>query len=160
MNFSPDIGSPSGWNPPPAAEQYMMLIREVEKANGIPRNLYARLLEQESSWRRDYIYGPTTSPVGAQGIAQVMPATAAGAGYGMPVLRNPFDPVKAIPWGAKYLAALRRSLGSWQYALAAYNAGAGNVQKALRNAGPNWLSTLPRETQNYVADITGDVPVA
>lgn len=144
---------PSVWVPPP--NPYTALIAETERRNGIPRNLLARLLWQESR------FNPTAkSPVGAQGIAQVMPQTAAGPGYGVPPLRDPWNPQEAIPWAGQYLAALYRSFGNWRYALAAYNWGAGNVQRVLRSHGPGWLNASPTETQNYVAQITRDVPVA
>lgn len=140
--------------PPMAAQQYLSRINEAERANGIPHNLLTRLLQQESHFNPAAV-----SPVGAQGIAQIMPATARDAGFGVPPIADPFDPLAAIPWAAKYLSALQRHLGSWDRALAAYNAGYGNILKALDSAGPNWLSQLPLETRNYVRQIGADIPV-
>ena len=60
------------------------------------------------------------SPVGAQGIAQFMPGTAASYG-----LADPFDPVAAIDAQAHLMSDLIRQFGSPELALAAYNAGPG-----------------------------------
>lgn len=137
--------------PPATALPYLAAIRQAEAANGIPGDLLTRLLQQESNYRQEIITGRLSSRVGALGIAQVMPVTARDPGYGVPPLQNPLDPFKAIAWAGQYLAALRRRLGTWQKALAAYNFGPGNVL-----AGRAW----PDETRNYVASITRDVPVA
>jgi hypothetical protein len=64
-----------------------------------------------------------SSPAGAEGIAQFMPATAASYG-----LRDPFDPVEAIDAQAHLMSDLIRQLGSPQLALAAYNAGPAPVE--------------------------------
>jgi len=120
-------------------------------ANGLPPALLAALLRAESGFDPRAV-----SPAGAQGIAQFMPATAAGMG-----LRDPFDPAQAIPAAARLLAGHVRALGSVPLALAAYNAGPGAVE---RHGGiPPYA-----ETQAYVARILsmaggagllgGDVP--
>ena len=85
------------------------------------------------------------SPVGAQGIAQFMPQTAALRG-----LADPFDPAQAIPASAHYLGDLADSFGNLGLAAAAYNAGEARVSDWLAGAGG-----LPAETQDYVWFITG-----
>ena len=65
-----------------------------------------------------------TSSKGALGIAQIMPGTAKDLGV------NPLDPVQAIHGAAKYLHQLHGQLGSWELAVAGYNAGPGAVQRA------------------------------
>lgn len=148
----PASSSSSGrYLPPSGALPFLAAIRAAEKSNGIPGDLLVRLLDQESHYRPDVITGRVSSRVGAKGIAQVMPATAAGPGYGVPPLSNPLDPFMSIAWAGRYLAALKSKFGSWQWALAAYNFGPGNVAN-----GSAW----PSETVNYVASITRDVPVA
>jgi hypothetical protein len=115
-------------------------LREAADSSDIPVAFFARLLWQESRFRSLEV-----SPVGAQGIAQFMPTTAAEVG-----LDDPFDPFKALPASAKYLRRLRNQFGNLGLAAAAYNAGSGRVQK--------WLSgqaELPKETRNYVRRITG-----
>lgn len=148
----------SAWTPPASAKPYIATIRAAEIANIIPKNLLTRLLYQESRFRDDIITGQITSPVGAIGIAQVMPATARDPGFGVPPLSDPLDPKKAIPWAAAYLKALKNYTGSWDRALAAYNWGAGYVKKAVDNYGENWLDSAPLETRNYVTQIGGDIP--
>ncbi len=82
-----------------------------------------------------------TSPVGAQGIAQFMPGTAASYG-----LSDPFDPVAAIDAQAHLMADLIRRLGSPELALAAYNAGPAPVEAC------HCIPAYP-ETQAYVTRI-------
>ena len=86
------------------------------------------------------------SPAGAVGIAQFMPATARGVG-----LADPFNPIAALDASAKLMAGYVRQYGDVSKALAAYNAGPGNVSR--------WQS-IP-ETRAYVAKILqGKTPAA
>lgn len=129
------------WKPP---AKYADAIAVAEAQNGIPRDMLARLLYQESRYREDIITGKTRSPVGAVGIAQFMPATAREMGI------DPLDPFQSIQGAGRYLARLYRMFGNWTEALAAYNWGPGNVQrKGLTNA--------PTETRNYFVQILADV---
>jgi soluble lytic murein transglycosylase-like protein len=84
-----------------------------------------------------------TSPVGAQGIAQFMPATAHGMG-----LADPFDPDQAIDAQAHLMRDLLRQFGTVPLALAAYNAGPAPV------SGCGCVPAFP-ETRGYVARILG-----
>lgn len=129
------------WRPP---AKYAAAIAAAEDRNGIPRDLLARLLYQESRYREDIITGKVRSPVGALGIAQFMPATAREMGI------DPLNPAQAIDGAGRYLARLHRSLGGWALALAAYNWGIGNVQR-------RGLDAAPLETRNYFAQILADV---
>jgi soluble lytic murein transglycosylase-like protein len=116
----------------------------------VPVNLLAAQLYAESG------FNPfARSGAGAEGIAQFMPGTAGAYG-----LRNPYDPEAAIAAQAHLMSdLLRRFGGRVALALAAYNAGAGAVERA---AG------LPpfAETRAYVARIlgllggAGELPVA
>ena len=101
---------------------------------------FANLLWQESRFKLD-----ARSRVGAQGIAQFMPAVAREVG-----LLDPFDPHEAIPASARFLNMLRQHFGNLGFVAAAYNAGASRVA--------DWLGHrrgLPRETQTYVVRVTG-----
>ena len=129
------------WHPP---AQYAGQITATEQRYGIPRDVLARLLYQESRYREDIIFGAVTSPAGALGIAQFMPATAAEMGI------DPLDPGQAIDAAGRYLVTLFRRFGTWSQALAAYNWGQGNVAK-------KGLALAPVETTNYYTQILGDV---
>lgn len=123
------------------AEPYTDRIVEAAKDHGVPVQLFYRVLRKESmSFNASVIACNLDSPVGARGIAQFMPSTAAGIGI------DPCNPDEAIPASARYLSAKKQEHGSWSLALAAYNAGSGNVRK---------YGGIPpfAETQNYVASI-------
>lgn len=130
-----------------APAPYAPLIAAAEARYGLPATMLERLLWQESRYREDIISGRTRSPVGALGIAQFMPATAAEMGI------NPLDPAQAIDAAGRYLARLFKATGSWAKALAAYNWGIGNVQR-------KGLDAAPRETRTYFASILADVNAA
>lgn len=98
-----------------------------------------------------------TSPKGALGIAQIMPTTApeaarlAGLEYSPERLRS--DPEYNEALGRAYYNEQLRRFGTPQLAAAAYNAGPGRVQQALRRAqetGRDVMSFLPQETRDYV----------
>ena len=96
-----------------------------------------------------------TSPVGAQGITQVMPKTQRDPGYGVRPAQNDSEG-EFLRVGKEYLAAMVKEFnGDWAKAAAAYNAGPGNVHKAIKRAaksGGDWMSYLPKpsETVPYV----------
>lgn len=118
----------------PAGTPYAAEITAAAKANGVDPALLAGLVKQESG------FNPTAgSPVGARGLTQLMPATAAGLG-----VKNVLDPVENLNGGAKYLKQQLDAFGGdVAKALAAYNAGPGAVQR---------FGGIPpyAETQNYV----------
>ena len=115
-------------------------VKAAAEENDIPIGFFVRLLWQESRFRAEEV-----SSAGAQGIAQFMPQTAVEMG-----LRNPFDPLQAIPASAKFLRKLYNQFGNLGLAAAAYNAGGGRIEKWLSRR-----SSLPAETRAYVKIITG-----
>lgn len=96
------------------------------------------------------------SPAGALGLWQFMYGT--GKMYGLvenSYIDERMDPVKSTEAACKFLKKLYGIYGDWNLALAAYNAGPGNVNKAIRRSGGKrtyWevRPYLPRETQGYV----------
>ena len=140
------------WELPKTADPYLVEIRNAEATNGLPFNLLARLLYQESHFRPDIISGATPSPAGALGIAQIVPRFHPNV--------NPLDPVASIRYAGQFLAQLRKQLGTWDKAVAGYNTGAGNVQKAIARASvskTDWLLQVADETKSYVRDILNDI---
>jgi peptidoglycan DL-endopeptidase CwlO len=98
--------------------QYVGTVEQAASANGIPASLLAGLLQQESGFNPNAV-----SSAGAEGIAQFMPATAAGLGV------DPYDPTSAINGAAQMLGSYTRQFGSYADALAAYNAGSSAVER-------------------------------
>lgn len=133
------------WKTDHNASRYLPLLNEAEERYGIPADLLARVAYQESHWRSDIVNGSTKSSAGAVGLMQLVPKWHPEV--------NPLDVPAAIDYAARYLKTLHTQFKSWRLALAAYNAGPGNVQKY------NGIPPFP-ETQKYVAQITADVPVA
>lgn len=102
--------------------------------------------------------GLTTSPVGAQGITQVMPKTGANPGYGVTPIQNT-SKEEYLRFGKDYLRAMLKEFdGDYEKAVAAYNAGAGSVKKAITKGGENWKEFLPKksETLPYLQKILGN----
>jgi hypothetical protein len=91
-----------------------------------------------------------TSPKGAQGEMQVMPGTATDPGFGVTPAKDN-SPAELARVGRDYLGAMQQKYGDTDKALAAYNAGPGAVDNAIKAHGDDWLAHLPDETQKYVA---------
>lgn len=143
------------WELPKAADPYLVEIRNAEATNSLPHDLLARLLYQESHYRPDIITGALKSAAGAIGIAQIVPKFHPNV--------NPLDPVASIKYAGQFLAQLKKQLGTWDKAVAGYNTGAGNVQKAIAAASitkDDWLNHVASETRSYVRDILGDIGLA
>ena len=121
-------------------EALCRMIDDAARHHDVPADFLINLFWRESSFREHAV-----SPKGAQGIAQFMPGTAAERG-----LANPFDPEQAIPQAARLIADLAARFGNLGLAAAAYNAGAGRVEKWLAGDGG-----LPAETRTYVRRVTG-----
>ena len=95
------------------------------------------------------------SPVGAGGLWQLMPGTARELGLIVSdELDERLDPTLGCAAGLDYLRMQYERYGDWAVALAAYNSGPGNVNRAMRRSGSRdyWKMRrfLPRETRNYV----------
>jgi hypothetical protein len=133
--------------PQPAASDnsLCLMIESAARAHDLPIEFFARVIWQESRFRPDAVGPLTRSGQRAQGIAQFMPGTAAERR-----LFDPFDPVQALPKSAEFLKELYEQFGNLGLAAAAYNAGPARVRGWLAGS-----STMPQETRNYVAAVTG-----
>ncbi|GHO89941.1 lytic transglycosylase domain-containing protein [Dictyobacter formicarum] len=123
---------------------YVSMARQDAVAADINPDLFVRQIQQESGFNPAAV-----SPAGAIGIAQFMPATAAGLGI------DPHDPVQSLRAAAHLMSSYIQQYGSESAALAAYNAGPHALQRARSQCGDAWMSCLPAETQRYISMITG-----
>lgn len=123
----------------PAEESMDAIFEEAAERYGVPLNLLKAMGKAESGFDANAV-----SPAGAQGVMQLMPATAKSLG-----VEDPFDARSNIMGGAKYISQkLKQYNGNIDLALAAYNAGSGNVAK---------YGGVPpfSETRSYIAKIKG-----
>ncbi len=110
---------------------------------GIPVDVFMNMIGAENNWQTS-----GTSTAGAQGIAQLMPGTAASLGV------DPNDPTAALAGAARYVQQnLQYFHGDIRKAVAAYNAGPGGVDRAVRAGGANWEAFLPAETKTYLQKV-------
>ena len=139
---------------------FMRMARRIFREEGVPENM-AWLGQVESTWK------PTAlSWASASGLWQFIPGT--GSRFGLQRTayvdeRNSFD--EATRASARYLKFLAdRYNGNWELAMAAYNSGEGNVDRAIKRSGVmNFWSSyqyLPQETRNYVPNILATILIA
>ncbi len=131
---------------------YMPIFEQALEKEGLPLELkYLPIIE--SALNPDAV-----SRVGATGLWQFMLRTARGLGMEVNSLVDERrDPIKSSEMAAKYLKQLYEIYGDWSLAIASYNCGPGNVNKAMRRAGGGekkdfWeiYYHLPPETRGYV----------
>jgi membrane-bound lytic murein transglycosylase D len=140
--------------------QFMTMARRIFKEEGVPVDI-TWLGQVESAW-----HAKALSVKAAAGLWQFIPA--AGNTYGLRQTawideRNSFE--QATRASARYLRDLaKRYNGNWELAMAAYNTGAGHVDRAIATAGtPDFWAIYPyifQETRNYVPNILAVILIA
>ena len=136
------------------SQYYFPIIEEELLREGLPVELRALPIIESA-------LSPTAvSPMGAVGLWQFMPTT--GKSYGLEVnslVDERRDPYRATQAACRYLKDLYAIYNDWSLAIAAYNCGPGNVNKAIaRSGGKNFWEIydyLPRETRGYVPAFIG-----
>ncbi|MGI9064846.1 MAG: transglycosylase SLT domain-containing protein [Pyrinomonadaceae bacterium] len=139
---------------------YMKTARQIFKEEGVPIDI-TWLGQVESAWKPKAV-----SWAAASGLWQFIPST--GREFGLRQTawideRNSFE--QATRASAKYLKSLaKRYNGNWELAMAAYNTGAGNIDRAISRAGTaNFWVIYPyiaQETRNYVPNILATILIA
>lgn len=142
--------------------RYMTMARRIFKEEGVPQDL-AWLGQVESAWSPN-----ARSWAAAVGLWQFIPGTAARFGLRQDFYideRSSYE--KATRASARYLKFLaNRYAGNWELAMAAYNSGEGNVDRAIARSGyaDFWeiyqRGLLPNETRNYVPNILATIIIA
>ena len=134
-------------------EKYFPLFQEALDRYGVPDEVkYLTIVESA-------LNPEATSRVGAAGLWQFMYNT--GRVYDLEVnsvVDERRDPVKASYAAARYLSDLHRVFDDWTLAIAAYNCGPGNINKAIARSGGKrdfWeiYYNLPRETRGYIPSL-------
>jgi membrane-bound lytic murein transglycosylase D len=140
--------------------QFMKMARQIFKEEGVPVDI-TWLGQVESAWRPKAV-----SWAAASGLWQFVPGT--GRQFGLRQTawideRNSYE--QATRASAKYLKSLAmRYNGNWELAMAAYNTGAGNVDRGISRAGTaDFWAIYPyiaQETRNYVPNILATILIA
>jgi membrane-bound lytic murein transglycosylase D len=142
------------------AGKYKDMIQRVLKEEGVPQDLIYQAVTESGFQPQAY-----NARSGAGGMWQFMPFSS----YGL--ARNGwfderFDPEKSTRAYARYIKDLYRQFGDWYLAMAAYDWGPGNIQKAVQRTGyaDFWelyrRDVLPRETKNYVPGVIAAIIMA
>lgn len=136
-------------------EYYMPIFQEILNRYDMPEELKAMAVIESAMNPR------AVSRAGAKGMWQFMYSTAKI--YGLHIdsfVDERLDPVKSAEAAAQYLQDSYEIFGDWNLAIASYNCGAGNVNRAIRRSGGKrafWdiYPYLPRETRGYVPAFVG-----
>lgn len=136
-------------------QYYMPIFEDIFNQYDIPQELKAMAVIESA------MNPLAVSRAGAKGMWQFMYSTAKM--YGLHIdsfVDERLDPVKSAEAAAQYLQDSYEIFGDWNLAIASYNCGAGNVNKAIRRSGGKrafWdiWPYLPRETRGYVPAFVG-----
>jgi hypothetical protein len=170
LNFL--AGQKTEQTPPPVVTPVTAPVTSTQVMPVIPEPLLQAQRMVESNNMNVYPEGHpkagqlVKSPVGALGIAQIMPRTAAKPGFDVPPLsmEDLKDPAKAMDFQSKYMAAMSKKYdGDIERALTAYNAGPGTVDKAFERATragkpESWKDYLPtQEAKEYANKVLSNI---
>jgi len=138
-----------------SVEKYQDIVEEYATKYDVPITLVYAVIECESSFREN-----AKSSVGACGLMQLMPVTFNDVCEWLSLdytVEQIMDPKVNIQCGTYYLSRMYRMFDDWELAVAAYNAGPGNVQKWLKNddyVDDGKLVYIPfKETSNHVQKV-------
>lgn len=169
---SPGMPATGATQVPADAASAEQAIRPIASRNatllGVPEGLVMAVISQESGFRPSAV-----SPVGAQGLMQLMPTTVQDINKAGEVqVLDPFDAEQNVAGGTWYLRWVKRMVPmdkvvageEWKFALGGYNGGIGRVRLAIdkalagapRNPKVTWAdiaSQMPGETQRYVPSV-------
>jgi len=126
----------------PPDKLYDMFFNAATKVYDLPDNLLKTVARFESNFNPEAL-----SPKGAVGLMQIVPSMHPNV--------DPTDPYESIDYAGKWLSELHEQFGSWELALAAYNAGPGTVERFDRKSPSEWPGY--DETKNYVSNILGNL---
>ena len=136
------------YNPPgPPEDPWGPYIREASDRFDVPDRWIRQVMRQESGGHQYQNGEPTTSPVGAMGLMQVMPETYDGLRERYGLGDDPYNPADNILAGTAYIREMYELYGNPGF-LAAYNAGPRRLDDYLAHG-----RRLPDETRHYVASI-------
>jgi hypothetical protein len=125
---------------------YDEAFQRAESQYGLPNGLLSTMGYQESRFNPNAV----NQKSGATGILQFIPSTAKE--YKI----DPRDPYASINAAGQKMAGLVKYYnGDVAKAVAAYNYGEGNLNRAIKAAGDNWISAIPEETQGYLSNVLG-----
>ncbi len=126
-----------------AGNTYMQIAQSAAIEAGIDPGLFVKQIQQESGFNPKAL-----SPMGAEGIAQFMPQTAAALHI------DPWNPQDALNGAARLMAHYLADFnGRYDLALASYNANERTVNGCLHTY--DWFGCLPTQTQHYILVIYG-----
>jgi soluble lytic murein transglycosylase-like protein len=129
--------------------QWDRYIAEASVRFGVPQDWIRRVVIVESGGRSRLNGNPITSPAGAMGLMQLMPATWDEMRYRYGLGPDPFNPRDNVLAGAAYLRAMYNRFG-YPGLFSAYDAGPGRYAEHLAFGSP-----LPPETRAYLAKLAG-----
>ena len=139
--------------------QFTAMARKIFREEGVPEDI-VWLGQIESTWRPQ-----AHSWAAASGLWQFIPGTGSRFGLRQTAYvdeRNSFE--KATRASAQYLKWLHSRFGNWELAMAAYNTGEGNIDRAIARAGVADFWTIypyiAQETRNYVPNILATILIA